>query len=408
MEEQVKDCQICSLADKTASPRHAPLQPVPFPGEPWAKLGLDFIGPMAGGRPGQRFAIVAIDYHSKWIEVGFCEHPTSEVVIQFMEKLACREGYPKEIVSDCGSAFTSDRFTSYLRNVGVSHIKVSPYHPQSSGQVERANKTVKAALQTADLEKADRAQYLQMFLFAYRSTVQATTGRSPAELLHGRPMRGKLSAALDVGGRRPPRTDDLQDRVKQRRAYQKAYFDRTHGVKTPDFGAGSPVRHRLPPQARKGRLRFSPTKTILQRRGPASYLLDDGTRVHADRLTRGRGSSRAGPETSGADQLERMEAAEPARESGTAGAAVAAEPGRQDEEVTKDDVHQPMQPGAETASAGIPQPGLAPHTYRPEQQPDTETVASGGGRPTRPGADTVVTTKSGRAVYAPVRYGFDT
>ena len=200
VEEQVKGCQICSLADKTASPRHTPLQPVPFPGEPWSKLGLDFIGPMAGGRSGQRFAIVAVDYHSKWIEVGFCEHPTSEVVIQFIEKLACREGYPREIVSDCGSAFVSERFASYLQSVGVAHIKVSPYHPQSSGQVERANKTVKAALQTADLERADRSQYLQMFLFSYRNTVQATTGRSPAELLHGRPMRGKLSAALDIGG----------------------------------------------------------------------------------------------------------------------------------------------------------------------------------------------------------------
>ena len=228
---------------------------------------------------------MGVDYHSKWIEVGFCEHPTAEVVVQFLEKLACREGYPREVVSDCGSAFTSDRFASYLRSVGVSHVLISPYHPQSSGLVERANKSIKAALQTADLRRADRAECLQAFLFAYRSTVQATTGRTPAELLHGRQMRGKLSAAVDVGGRQPERRGGLKRRVEQKQAYQKSYFDKTHRVKTPDFRVGDQVRHRLPPQSRKGKPRFSRVKRIRERRGPASFLLDDGTRVHADRLT---------------------------------------------------------------------------------------------------------------------------
>ena len=285
VEGRVNDCNVSSMADKTASPRHAPLQPVPFPDEPWSKLGLDLIGPMAGGRPGQRFAIVAVDYHSKWIEVGFCEHPTSEVVVQFIEKLACREGYPKKVVSDCGSAFTSERFASYLRSVGVAHILVSLYHPQSSGLVERANKTVKAALQTAALQRTDRSAYLQMFLFCYRSTVQATTGCSPAELLHGRPMRNKLSTAVDVGARPPDRPGDLRDRVARKQEYQKDYFDRAHRVNVPDFAVGDRVRHRLPPQTRKGRPRFSGVKKVQEQRGPASFVLDDGTRVHADRLT---------------------------------------------------------------------------------------------------------------------------
>ena len=367
VEEQVRNCSVCSQADKTASPRCAPLQPVPFPDEPWAKLGLDFIGPMARGRPGQRFAIVGVDYHSKWIEVGFCEQPTTQVVVQFLEKLASREGYPKEVVSDCGSAFTSERFASYLRSAGVKHVLISPYHPQSSGLVERANKSVKAALQTADLQKTDRAECLQAFLFAYRSTVQATTGRTPAELLHGRPMRGKLSAALDVGGQLPVRLGDLRSRVEQKQAYQKRYFDQTHRVKVPDFKVGDQVRHRLPPQSRKGRPRFSRVKRVRERRGPASYLLDDGTRVHADRLTSGGGDvtgSRCGEQS---QQQTDMTAER--QEQQTAGeSADTAEP-----EEARGEPSQPER--SDTSEA--------------DQLPQT------------------LRTKSGREVRPPVRYGFD-
>ena len=299
VEELVKTCEVCSAADKSARPRCAPMQPVPFPAEPWSKLGLDFIGPMAGGRPGQRFAIVAVDYFSKWIEVGFCEHPSSEVVIQFIEKLASREGYPEEVVSDCGSAFTSDRFTAYMRSVGVRHITVTPYHPQASGQVERANRSVKEALQSADLKKLDRSEYLQLFLLSYRSTVQATTGYSPAELLHGRRMRTKLHVAAEKPDLTPDQAEQrrkLTIRVEGKQQTQKAYYDQNKHVRNPEFKVGDLVRRRLPQRQRKGRQKFSKPLYVKSVTGPASYRLSDGSRVHAETLVPcwvGRRSGRA-------------------------------------------------------------------------------------------------------------------
>ena len=301
VEELVRTCETCSAADKTASPRHAPMQPVPFPTEPWAKLGLDFIGPMAGGRPGQRFAIVAIDYHSKWIEVGFCAHPTTEVVVQFLEKLASREGYPEEVVSDCGSAFTSDHFAHYLRSVGIKHIPVTPYHPQASGQVERANKLVKTALQTASLEKVDWSAYLQMFLLNYRATLQATTGHSPAELLHGRRMRTKLHVAAERQETTPEQARsrrELLARVQGKQLKQKLYFDKNKHVKVPQFKVGDRVKRRLPQRQRKGRKKFSSPLYVQRVNGPASYVLTDGSRVHAEVLVpcwERRRSRRCGP-----------------------------------------------------------------------------------------------------------------
>ena len=39
--------------------------------------------------------------------------------------MASREGYPEEVVSDCGSVFTSDRFVRYLGTVGSKHVRVT-------------------------------------------------------------------------------------------------------------------------------------------------------------------------------------------------------------------------------------------------------------------------------------------
>ncbi|XP_043240800.1 uncharacterized protein K02A2.6-like [Amphibalanus amphitrite] len=187
------------------------------------KVGVDFIGPMEARRQ-HRYAVVLVDYFSKWIEVGFCTEPSTEAVVQFLETLASREGYPKELVSDNGTHFTSAAFADYLRSVGTRHIRVTPYHPAGSGAVERANRTVKSALQAADRSGEDRACYLQKFLQTYRSTPHATTGLSPAELLHGRKLRTRLhAAALPT---EEPQDRELRDRVQKRQKKQKRYRSR--------------------------------------------------------------------------------------------------------------------------------------------------------------------------------------
>ena len=55
-----------------------------------------------------------------------------------------------ELVSNNGTHITSEAFGEYLRRVGRRHNLVTPSHPAGSGAVERANRTVKAALQAGD------------------------------------------------------------------------------------------------------------------------------------------------------------------------------------------------------------------------------------------------------------------
>jgi putative transposase len=64
-----------------------------------------------------------------------------EVIIQ-----RAREAFPNEtprIISDNGPQFIAKDFKEFIRVAGMTHVKTSPYYPQSNGKIERWYKTLK-------------------------------------------------------------------------------------------------------------------------------------------------------------------------------------------------------------------------------------------------------------------------
>ncbi|KAK1548252.1 hypothetical protein Q3G72_029300 [Acer saccharum] len=54
-------------------------------------------------------------------------------------------GQRPRIISDNGAQFMSKDFKSYIRLTGATHVKTSPYYPQSNGKIEPWHKTAKNA-----------------------------------------------------------------------------------------------------------------------------------------------------------------------------------------------------------------------------------------------------------------------
>jgi transposase-like protein len=57
-----------------------------------------------------------------------------------------RETYPDarpRIISDNGPQFIAKDFKEFIRIAGMTHVKTSPYYPQSNGKIERWHKTLK-------------------------------------------------------------------------------------------------------------------------------------------------------------------------------------------------------------------------------------------------------------------------
>src|SRR5438046_4621930 len=60
---------------------------------------------------------------------------------------AAKEKHPEarpQIISDNGPQFMARDFKEFIRLTGMTHVRTSPYYPQSNGKIERWHKTVKS------------------------------------------------------------------------------------------------------------------------------------------------------------------------------------------------------------------------------------------------------------------------
>ncbi|KAL5544755.1 hypothetical protein UlMin_008539 [Ulmus minor] len=109
--------------------------------------GIDFMGPFPTSFS-NKFVLVAVDYISKWDEAVALPKNDSRVVIWFFKKnIFARFGTPRAIISDGGSHFCNKQFDALLSKYGVTHRVATPYHPQTSGQVEVSNRELKRILE---------------------------------------------------------------------------------------------------------------------------------------------------------------------------------------------------------------------------------------------------------------------
>ena len=117
-----------------------------------------------------------------------CRAADHKVVLKFLkDNIFSRFGVPKSIISDGGSHFCNKPFESLLIKYGVKHKVATPYHPQTSGQVELANRDIKTILmKVVNSNQKDWSQQLLDSLWAYRTAYKTILGMSPYRLVYGK------------------------------------------------------------------------------------------------------------------------------------------------------------------------------------------------------------------------------
>ena len=204
LEKDIKQfCRSCDVCQKTVAKGRVsslPLGKMPIIDTPFMRVAVDIIGPIhPPSDDGHRFVLTLVDYATRYPEAIALKKIDTETVAEALVEIYCRVGIPREILTDQGKQFTADLMTEIERLLTIKHLQTTPYHPACNGLVERFNGTLKTMLRRVCEEKPRQwNRFIPALLFAYRESVQESTGFSPFHLLYGRQVRGPLTILKEL------------------------------------------------------------------------------------------------------------------------------------------------------------------------------------------------------------------
>lgn len=137
------------------------------------------------------FLITVLDGFSRYIVHWDIRESSKEIDIEMVLQRAlekCPGAHPR-IVSDNGPQFLAHDFKSFIRLQGLTHVRTSPYYPQSNGKLERWHASVKSeCIRPACPETVEEARHKVSGYVAHYNHVRLHSAIgyvAPADKLNG-------------------------------------------------------------------------------------------------------------------------------------------------------------------------------------------------------------------------------
>lgn len=195
-----RSCDICQKTVPKGKQVKAPLGKMPIIDVPFRRVAVDLVGPLVPiTDKGNRYILTIVDYATRYPEAVALPSIETERVAEALIEVFCRVGFPREMLTDMGTQFTSDLMSEVSRLISLRQLTTTPYHAMCNGLVERFNGTMKMMLKRLCAERPrDWDKYLGPALFAYREVPQESIAFSPFELMYGWPVRGPMTILKEL------------------------------------------------------------------------------------------------------------------------------------------------------------------------------------------------------------------
>jgi hypothetical protein len=140
----------------------------------------------------------------------------AEQAVTFFTDIVYRFGVPNSIITDNGSQFTGRKFLEFCDKFHIRVDWAAVAHPQTNGQVERANGMILQGLKPRIFDQLNKSgrkwlQELPAVVWSLRTTPSRATGFTPFFLVHG--AEAVLPTDLEYGS---PRVRGYDEDANQR------------------------------------------------------------------------------------------------------------------------------------------------------------------------------------------------
>nr|AXY87509.1 polymerase [Simian foamy virus] len=177
---QCKQCLVANSSNLTSGPIMRPARPE----KPFDKFYIDYIGPLPPSN-GYLHVLVVVDGLTGFVWLYPTKAPSASATVKALTLLTSI-AVPRVIHSDQGAAFTSSTFASWAKERGIQLEYSTPYHPQSSGKVERKNSDIKRLLTKLLVGRPTKwYDLIPIVQLALNNTYSPSLKHTPHQLLFG-------------------------------------------------------------------------------------------------------------------------------------------------------------------------------------------------------------------------------
>jgi hypothetical protein len=176
------------------------------------------------------------------------KNQTAKTVAQtLIDRVFTKIGCPLIVTSDQGRQFMSETFQELADLMGFKHFPTTAYHQSANGQAERAVGIIKRMLAPYLIkDQKDWDSKLQLVVFAYNNSTNATTKETPFFIAHVYDPITPSDLALrinidtidlttswfkqELAGKIKAIWEKVAENIENAQEKQKEHFDKRHGV----------------------------------------------------------------------------------------------------------------------------------------------------------------------------------